>query len=340
MKNEVKQLQELSRIYKDFSNLVLTTCVIACVSALGACSKQEAVEKEPATEITEKVSESIAAKVNDVEISTNQINQMMQGAQNLTANNEVELQRQILEKLIDQEIIIEKANMESLDRVPEVVLAMESAKKEVLAKAYLQKLIAESSKVTDEDVNQYYFEHPALFSERRIYKLEDISTERNANSLAAIQKAVAKKKSMAAITYVLQKKGIQYSEETYTRPAEQLPLNLLPKIQQLRKGEKLVVETDDVVHVMRLVNAEDAPISLEKAASSIRSFLMSSRASEIVDERMKLFRKQANIEYVGDFSTLPNSSNTLKVASGKAGAQVSTDKAKQAKSASGVVSLK
>ncbi|HSH54721.1 MAG TPA: EpsD family peptidyl-prolyl cis-trans isomerase [Methylotenera sp.] len=327
-------------MYKNFSNLFLTTCFIACASSLGACSKKEVVEKEPTAEITEKVSEPIAAKVNDVEISTKQINQMMEGAPSLTANNEIEIQRQILEKLIDQEIIIEKASKESLDRLPEVVLAMETAKKEVLAKAYLQKLVAESSKVSDEDVNQYYFEHPALFSERRIYKLEDISTERNADALAAIQKVVAKKKSMLVIANVLQKKGIKYSEETYTRPAEQLPLNLLPKIQQLKEGEMLIVETDDVVHVMRLIHAEDAPISLDMAASSIRSFLMSSRANEIVDEKMKSFRKQAKIEYVGDFSVLANSPNTVKVASGKAGAQVSTDKSKQAKSTSGVVSLK
>ena len=327
-------------MHKNFSNLFLTTCFIACASSLGACSKKEAVEKEPTTEVAENVSEPIAAKVNDVEISTKQINQMMQDAPSLTANNEIEIQRQILEKLIDQEIIIEKANKESLDRLPEVVLAMETAKKEVLVKAYLQKLAAESFKATDDDVKQYYFAHPALFSERRIYKLEDISLERNTESVAVIKNAVAKKKSMPAIANVLLKKGIKYSEETYTRPAEQLPLNLLPKIQQLRKGEMLMVETDDVVHVMRLIHAEDAPISLEMAASSIRSFLMSSRANEIVNEKMKSFRKQAKIEYVGDFSVLANSSNTVKVASGKAGAQVSTDKSKQAKSAAGVVSLK
>jgi EpsD family peptidyl-prolyl cis-trans isomerase len=327
-------------MHKNFSNVVLTTCLIACVSFLAACAKKEAAEKEPTTEIAEKVSEPIAAKVNDIEISANQINQMMQVASNLTANDEAQIKQQILEKLIDQEIIIEKANKESLDRVPEVVLAMETAKKEVLAKAYLQKLVAETSKVTDEDVNQYYLEHPALFSERRIYKLEDISTERTTGSLAVIQKSVAKKRSMAAIANVLQKKGIKYSEETYTRPAEQLPLNLLPKIQQLKKGEMLVVETDDVVHVMRLVNAEDAPISLEAASGSIRSFLISSRANEIVDEKMKAFRQQAKIEYVGDFSTLANSSNAVKVVSGKTSVQASADKAKQTKSASGVVSLK
>jgi EpsD family peptidyl-prolyl cis-trans isomerase len=326
-------------MYKNFSNVVLTTCLIACVSSLAACSKEEAIEKEP---MTENVSEPIAAKVNDIEIPTHHIDQMMQGAPNLTASNEAEIKQQILEKLIDQEIIIEKANKESLDRVPEVVLAMETARREVLAKAYLQKLVTDSSKVTDDEVNQYYLEHSALFSKRRIYKLEDISTEKNTGSLATIQKAVAKKRSMAAIASVLQKKGIKYSEETYTRPAEQLPLNLLPKIQQLRKGEMLIVETDEVVHVMRLVNAEAAPISLEMAASSIRSFLISSRANEIVDEKMKSFRQQAKIEYVGDFSTLANRTHAdnLKVASGKTSAPVSVEKANQTKSASGVVSLK
>lgn len=325
-------------MHKNFSNAVFITCLVACVALLGACSKEAAIEKEP---VAEKVSEPLAAKVNDVEISTDQINQMMQGAQNLSAQNEVEIKRQILEKLIDQEIIIEKANMESIDRLPDVVLAMEAARKDVLVKAYLQKLVAESSKVTDEEINQYYLEHSALFSKRRIYKLEDISTERSANSLAAIQKALTKKKSMSTMAALLQQKGIQYSEETYTRPAEQLPLNLLPKIQQLRKGEMLIVETDDMVHVMRLVRAEDAPLSLEMASSSIRSFLTSSRGNEIVDEKIKSFRQQAKIEYVGDFSTLANSSNTLKVASGKAaGTQAGINKAKQAKSASGVVSLK
>ena len=327
----------MTAMHKNFSNTILATCFMACISLLGACSKKESIEKQL---VIAKVSEPVAARVNDTEISVALINQMMQRAPNLNAQNETEIKRQILETLIDQEIIIEKANMESLDRVPEVMLAMEAAKKEVLAKAYLQKLVAESSKITDEEVSEYYLEHSALFSKRRIYKLQDISTEKNADALAVMQKAAAKQRSVVVITKMLQKKGIKYSEETYTRPAEQLPLNILPKIQQLRKGEMLIVETHDVVHLMKLLQAEDAPISLEMADSSIRSFLLSTRSNAIVDEKIKSFRKQAKVEYVGDFSTLASHSTTddSQANSGKVNI---LDKAVKTKSASsGVVSLK
>ncbi len=275
---------------------VYTLSVVLIAVALTACGKGE----------DKKISTQTVAKVDGTEITMHEVNLLLKGVPNVTADNAPAIRKQVLDKLIDQQILVEKANKESLDRTPDVIMAMEAAKKEVLANAYLQKMIATSSKTSDTEVKNYFKEHPALFSKRRIYTFEDIGLERNDAVLATLKEDVAKQKSLPEIANWLKDNSIKYASGSYTRPAEQIPLTMLPKLQEAIEGDTVIIEAGNSVHLIHIVKAQESPIDLVAATPFIKSFFAHTRGKEVVDEKMKQFRKEAKVEYVGEFALANN----------------------------------
>ena len=293
---------------------VRTLSIVLIAVALTACGKGD----------DKKTSTQIAAKVDDTEITMHEVNLLLQGVPNVTAENAPAIRKQVLDKLIDQQILVEKANKESLDRTPEVIVAMEAAKKEVLANAYLRKLIATSSKINDTEVKNYYKDHPALFSKRRIYTFDDIGLEKNDTVLATLKDNVAQQKTMPEIAQWLKDNSVKYSSGSYTRPAEQIPLTMLPKLQEAREGEIVIIEAGNSVHLIHIVKAENSPIDLAAATPFIKSFFVHTHGKEIVDSRMKQFRKEAKVEYTGEFAVANSKSPAAVPVTASTSTQVDT----------------
>ncbi len=51
---------------------------------------------------------------------------------------------------------------------------IEAARREIIARAYAEKIGQGAPKPTAQEVNAYYEAHPALFSQRRIYNLQEV----------------------------------------------------------------------------------------------------------------------------------------------------------------------
>ena len=81
-----------------------------------------------------------AAKVNKEEITVHQINFVLQRQGNVPADQVPAVSKRILESLIDQEVAIQQATEEKLDRDPKVVMAIEAAKREIIARAYADRI--------------------------------------------------------------------------------------------------------------------------------------------------------------------------------------------------------
>ncbi|MBA3695714.1 MAG: peptidyl-prolyl cis-trans isomerase, EpsD family [Methylotenera sp.] len=281
-----------------------TLSIVLIAVALTACGKGG----------DKKASTQTVAKVDDTEITMHEVNLLLKGVPNITPENAPTMRKQVLDKLIDQQILVEKANKESLDRTPEVIMAMEAAKKEVLANAYLQKLVTSSSKINDTEVKHYFTDHPALFSNRRIYTFDDIGLGKNDAILATLKEDVAQQKTLPEIANWLKDNSVKYSSGSYTRPAEQIPLTMLPKLQDAKEGDTVIIEAGNAIHLIHIVKAENSPIDLAAATPFIKSFFVHTRGKEIVDEKMKQFRKEAKVEYVGEFAVANNAPQTAPVA--------------------------
>jgi len=154
------------------------------IALLAGCNKSK---DKPATQT--------AAKVNKEEITVHQINFMLSQQRGLAPAQAASASRQVLERLIDQELTLQKASDQKLDRDPRVVQQIEAARRDIVSRAYLEKLSEGAPKPTPAEVEAYYQAHPALFSERRVYSLQEVNIEASPDQVEALKKTLVGSKS-------------------------------------------------------------------------------------------------------------------------------------------------
>lgn len=294
---------------------VLRVGALAVVLALGlvACSKKnEGAAGGQATQV--------AAKVGDSEISVHQINQVLSRSPVRDPSKEglQAASKQVLERLIDQQLAVDAATADNLHRSPEVIAALEAARRDVLARAYVQKIAGSVAKATPEEISQYYRDHPALFSERRIFNLQELRVTEPGDQMAEVRKLTEQGKRIEDIAAFLKEKGVAFTGNNANRAAEQLPLDLLPKLHSLKDGEYLIAQSGNAATIIRVAGSQQSPVAEDKARPAIEQFLNNRRIGEAVAAEMKRMRGATTITYMGDF-------NKPSAAAGDATSSVTTD---------------
>lgn len=252
----------------------------------------------------EKTATQVAAKVNSTEITISQINNILARTPNIPPEAVVKAKREILDKLIDQELAKEQSIDQKLDRSPAVMQAIEGAKTEILARAYLERVAAQQTKPTPEEVKKYYTDHPELFAQRRVFNIEEIDVAPKEGVTTALAAEVDKARSMQEIVDWLKARDVKFAANRGVRAAEQIPLEILPKLQTMKDGETRVFETPGgAQQVIRVAASKAAPVDEATAAPRIQQFLFNRRSSEVIAKQMKEVKAGAKIEYLGEFAS-------------------------------------
>lgn len=272
---------------------------LAIVLTLTACGEKE----------DKKVATQVAAKVGKEEISVHQINQVLSrtNAGNASPAAVDKLRRDVLEKLIDQQLAVDQAIETKINRSPEVVAMLESARREVLARAYVQQITAALPKPSPEDIKKYYTDHPALFSERRIFSLQEVQLPASAGDATAeaVRAMLAAGKPLEEVGAFLKGRDIKFGGGSATRAAEQIPLEVLPKVHALKDGQSAVLPAPQGFNVVRVVASQSQPVAEAAALPRIEQFLSNQRAAEAVSKAIKDLRAKSTITYMGDFAGGP-----------------------------------
>ena len=175
----------------------------------------------------EKAASQTAAKVNKDEITVHQINFVLQQQRNLRPEQADAASKQILERLIDQELALQKADDLKLDRDPRVVQQLEAAEREIIARAYVEKVGEAAAKPTPEEIKKYYDDKPALFKDRRIYSIQEIAIEAKPEQVPALREKLAAAKNINEFVEFLKANDFSFAGNQAVRAAEQLPLQSL-----------------------------------------------------------------------------------------------------------------
>jgi len=250
----------------------------------------------------DKAASQTAAKVNKDEITVHQINFVLQQQRNLRPEQTDAASRQILERLVDQQLALQRADEQKIDRDPRVVQQLEAARREIVARAYLEKVGEAAPKPSPEEIKKYYDEKPALFSERRVYSIQEISIEAKPEQVAELREKLAAAKSINDFVEYLKTSGLRFAGNQAVRAAEQLPLNTLDAMARMKDGQAMLVPTAAGVQVVVLAGSRSQPVSEEQARPAIEQYLLNERKRKLVEEDVKAMRAAAKIEYVGKFA--------------------------------------
>ena len=243
-----------------------------------------------------------AAKVNKEEITVHEINFVLQRQQGLKPEQTETVSRQVLERLIDQQLAVQKAQELKVDRDPRVVQQIEMAKNEIIARAYVEHVGEGVAKPAADEISKYYDEKPALFKERRIFSLQEIGIEATPDQFDAIRAKLNAAKALPEFIEYLKTNNIRFNGNQAVRAAEQLPLASLDAIARMKDGDSAVSRSPNGLAVLYLAGSRSQPVTLEQARPAIEAFLMNQRKTEAVQKDIKALRDAAKIEYVGKFA--------------------------------------
>ena len=233
----------------------------------------------------------LIARVNGVEISAHEIR-----------TNGGATVAQAVEKVIDRELLVQKALEAGLERDALVKDSIDNARRQVLAQAYLDRTASGATRPSREEVRAFYAENPALFAERRVYRMRELVVSANAELVDALRSQATRAADLDEVAAWLKSRNVTFSAASETQPAEQLPLAFLPQMARMKTGEIAVFQTPPGATVVQVLHAEGAPLALEQSQALIEEFLAGRRRLEVAAAEVKRLRATARIEYVAQFN--------------------------------------
>lgn len=272
----------------------LAVLAVAVAVGLAGCGDKKAGEAK-ATQV--------AAKVNGDEVTVHQLNFELARLGNISPEQAKLAASQVLKNLVDQQLLLQKAVDTKLDSDPNVVQALEAARRQVLAQAYLKRLTEQVAVPTEAEVVDYYQKNPALFAERRIYRLQEITVQAGGQA-EAVKAKLAQSRNLNEFAAWLKDNHIPAHAAQSVKPAEQLPLELLPRLHALKDGQAITVATGDRLSILFLAGSQNQPVELDKAKAAVGQYLANARKREAAEAELKKLREAGKIEYLGEYAEL------------------------------------
>lgn len=268
--------------------------LIAVLAAGCGGKKDEAAGEKAATQV--------AAKVNGKELTTLQVNYALQRIPNLDKEQAKAASLQVVRNLVDQEVIAQKALADKLDRDPTVVQALDAARRQILAEAYMNRKLGAPAEPSDAEVSDYFNKHPELFAQRKIYRLQELSIKAPPEKFDAIRAQLNASKTLDDFAAWLKKEGLPVKAAQGVKPAEQLPQAMLPQLSKMPDGQAMVMNAPEGLLVVVLADSMVQPVTLEQAKPSIVRVLQAQARQKAAKAELDALKAAAKIEYVGEFA--------------------------------------
>jgi len=284
-------IASLGRISKLLITLLAFTVVVGCGKKDG----------------DDKVSQSIV-RVNGDEITVLQLNNELQRA-NVQASQHEAAGKQITSALVDRQILMQEAHKNRLDRNPRVMQAIENAKIQILAQAYIEDKASTVAKPTEAEVADYRSKHAEIFANRKVFVMEELAFKVDAANVQGIQSLSDSAKTLEDVTRWLNNHQISYTRNRTSHAAETLPSQLLGKIINMVVGDLLFINSNGSTVAASMLEIKDAAISEKDSKPLIERLIFDQKRKQIAEDEVKRLRAAAKIEYINK-KFEPDTSNT------------------------------
>lgn len=239
----------------------------------------------------------VVVQVNDSELSVHQLNQLLEKTQGLSAEQVQDARKRMLQTLIDQQLLMDQAVEEKLDRSPDVLLALEKARREVLSRAYLEKAAATAEAPSEQEIDGFYDRNPNLFALRNLYHYRELLLPAQTANFAELAEALRSATSLQAARDLLAARGVEPRLNQGQRAAEQSPPELLERLAMAKPGELLVVDNNLGLSLLEITRIEPAPLQREQARPIIANLLLGQRRNQAMAQAVGKLRQSAELTY-------------------------------------------
>ena len=264
--------------------------LFAVMSLMTACGKKHGDEKS---------SQSVVS-VNGDEITVHQINNELQRGNVQPAQQEAAI-KQIVQGLVDRQILVQAALKEKLDRKPPVMQAIENAKTQILAQAYLQNRVSSLVKPTSTEIADYRTQHVDIFANRKIYMTDEAVFSLDAGNTEQLQSIVKSAKTLKEVEQWLSAHQVKFAQTRVAHAAETLPPQLLTKFSQMALGQIVFINASGAsgrTMAVSMAEVKEMPILEKDSKPLIEKILTEQKAKLTAEAEMKRLRGEAKIKYI------------------------------------------
>ena len=244
----------------------------------------------------------VAARVNKEEIAVHQIDVALSKLRGIKAEKAEAAGRRALDRLVDQELMAQRAEELGLDRDPRVRHQVEAARREAVARIFAEQAESAARKPSAEEVRKYYTDNPKLFNRRRIYSIQEISIDAEPHKLDSLRSMLNNAQSIGQFMEYLKTSDIEFNATQSVQPAEQLPAHILSAVANMKNGEAMLTPSVNGAHVVVVIGSKSMPVDEESARPAIEKFLFNEAKRRLVEAEVIALRAAASIEYVGKFA--------------------------------------
>jgi EpsD family peptidyl-prolyl cis-trans isomerase len=246
----------------------------------------------------------VVAKVNGDELTAGQLAIALQKQRGMRPDAGDAASKQVLDQLIDEQIVAQKAIAAKLDKDPKVVDQIEAARRDILARRFVEQAAETAAKPTNEAVQKFYDSRPALFAQRKVYTLQRMDIQAADDRRTEVDAHVQSLKTTGELTDWLKAQKIAFTTKQEQDASEQLPANVLEKLSTMKDGESTVVPSQFGVAAVTLVSSAAAPKTLADARPAIEQYLGNQGRRELIMNLQKTLRDGAKVEYQGRYAAL------------------------------------
>ncbi|MDP1645990.1 MAG: EpsD family peptidyl-prolyl cis-trans isomerase [Thiobacillus sp.] len=255
--------------------------------------------EKPATAVK---SETVATVAGD-KISEAELNLAVSRLGKLNEAQTAEAKSKLLQALIDQRLVAQAAKKAGLDKEPAVDVAMAQASRQVLAEAYAERKFKDVTKPSDTEIADYYNQHPELFSQRRIFRIQELELKLDPSRMSEVEAKLKSSHSLGDFVNWVKEQSIEGKTAVAVKAAEQIPAPLLGRLNQMKDGQVTILPgRPGHVLLQQLQESQLQPVSLEQAKNAIERALTTQKRKELMEADLKKLREAAKIEYATGYA--------------------------------------
>lgn len=243
------------------------------------------------------VSDQVAAKGDDFELTLQEYDQVLRSLPPVTKDAIAPVRKAVLDNLIGEKLLADAAKKAGLDRDPDVTQKILASERTLLAQAYVRSLTGNSAPASQTEIQKYYNAHPESFSNRRKIVVREFIVPTSSPEAERFV-TLFEKGGFEAVAANVASTTPSATPEEVTRYTDELVETSRKAGLALVPGSSMTYQTPGEIHLCQVISVAPAPVTIDQARNPILQTLAKERRDSIVKTAIKDLRTSRHVEIV------------------------------------------
>lgn len=241
----------------------------------------------------------VVAVVNGEEITLQELNTEMGGAEVAEGANRDAIRNAALANVINRRLLGEIAKEQGIDATPEFIVRRRQMEEALLVQLLSQQTGRDLKEPSAAEIDRFIADNPQMFAERTILALDQIRFAPPARG--EYLERLAEAKSMNEVVATLNRLGIRFERGNVRVDTATLPVGMFNQISRVGNSEPFVVPSPSMVTVSYVLGTQPAAVTGDAARPLATNAFQQRAVATELERRMKAARDEAGIDYQPGF---------------------------------------